>query len=149
MIPISTTNANGYKVCERYCSPPLPRHRFQMHRDNKMLLHLPLKSDHPSCKTTFYCWKGGHITEGQLYNSLFFYFPERYRLQCDKFEAMWLIAKELSSRLNNHYNKGKPGSFAVYYSGTVPLQEYFDLIDCHFEVSWVTLALYRYKSTLI
>lgn len=58
---------------------------------------------------------------------------QRYRLQCDKFEAMWLIAKELSSRLNNHYNKGKTGSFSMYYSGSVPIQEYFDLIDCHFE----------------
>ncbi|CAC5377885.1 BBS9 [Mytilus coruscus] len=58
---------------------------------------------------------------------------QRYRLQCDRFEGMWLIVKELSSRLNNYFNKGKTGSFAIYYSGQVPLQEYFDLIDIHFE----------------
>ena len=68
---------------------------------------------------------------------------ERYRLQSDKFEAMWLIAKELSSRLNNYYNKGKTGGFSIYYSGTVPLQEYFDLIDIHFEV----MFLIRYAYT--
>lgn len=58
---------------------------------------------------------------------------QRYRLQCDKFEGMWLITKEIVSRLDNHFNKGKPSAYSMYYSSQLPLQEYFDLIDSHFE----------------
>ncbi|KAJ8320825.1 hypothetical protein KUTeg_002412 [Tegillarca granosa] len=59
---------------------------------------------------------------------------QRYRLQCDKFEAMWLITKDLVSRLCNHFNlSSKSSGFTVFYSGQLPLQEYFDLIDAHFE----------------
>lgn len=58
---------------------------------------------------------------------------QRYRLQCDRFEAMWLMVKELSGRLNSHFNRGKNDSFALYFAGQLPLQEYFDLIDAHFE----------------
>lgn len=61
-------------------------------------------------------------------------FVERYRLQCDRFEAMWLMVKELSGRLNSHFNRGKNDNFSLYFASQLPLQEYFDLIDAHFEV---------------
>lgn len=66
-------------------------------------------------------------------------FLERYRLQCDRFEAMWLMVKELSGRLNSHFNRGKNDSFALYFASQLPLQEYFDLIDAHFEVGVISI----------
>ena len=70
-----------------------------------------------------------------ILNKDIFCFVERYRLQCDKFEAMWLMVKELSGRLNSHFNRSKNDNFALYFASQLPLQEYFDLIDAHFEVS--------------
>lgn len=56
----------------------------------------------------------------------------RYRLQCDLFEGLWYVVRELVSRLTGHF-KSKGGGFSVYFSGQVPLNEYFDLIENHFE----------------
>lgn len=72
-------------------------------------------------------------------------FLERYRLQCDRFEAMWLMVKELSGRLNSHFNRGKNDSFALYFAGQLPLQEYFDLIDAHFEVGVISIYNQGFK----
>lgn len=52
---------------------------------------------------------------------------------------MWLMVKELSGRLNSHFNRGKNDSFALYFAGQLPLQEYFDLIDAHFEVGVISI----------
>jgi len=78
-----------------------------------------------------------------MYNT-FVVVTERYRIQCDRFEGMWLVTKELMNRLNSHYNKGKTGSFSMYYSSQLPLQEYFDLIDTHFEVLLICDDIYIY-----
>ena len=59
---------------------------------------------------------------------------ERYRLQCDRLEAMWIPLKELVSRLKQHFNRGKYGDFKVSFDGSLPLQEYYELVDAHFEV---------------
>ena len=59
---------------------------------------------------------------------------ERYRLQCDRLEAMWIPLKELVSRLKQHFNRGKYGDFRVSFDGSLPLQEYYELVDAHFEV---------------
>ncbi|KAK3082884.1 hypothetical protein FSP39_007920 [Pinctada imbricata] len=58
---------------------------------------------------------------------------QRYRLQCDKFEALWLLVKDLAGRLSSHFNRTKNDNFSVYFTGQLPLQEYFDLIENHFE----------------
>ncbi|KAK7506674.1 hypothetical protein BaRGS_00002149 [Batillaria attramentaria] len=58
---------------------------------------------------------------------------QRYRLQCDRLEAMWIPLRELVSRLNQHFNRGKYGDFKVSFDGSLPLQEYFELVDAHFE----------------
>ncbi|KAH3751560.1 hypothetical protein DPMN_186127, partial [Dreissena polymorpha] len=57
----------------------------------------------------------------------------RYRLQCDLFEGLWYVTRELALRLTNHFNKGKVGGFSVYFSGQVPLNDYFDIIETHYE----------------
>ncbi|KAK7112873.1 protein PTHB1-like isoform X2 [Littorina saxatilis] len=58
---------------------------------------------------------------------------QRYRLQCDRLEAMWIPLKELVSRLNQHFNRGKYGDFRASFDGSLPLQEYYELVDSHFE----------------
>lgn len=58
---------------------------------------------------------------------------------------MWLMVKELSGRLNSHFNRGKNDSFALYFAGQLPLQEYFDLIDAHFEVGVISMYNQGFK----
>lgn len=58
---------------------------------------------------------------------------------------MWLMVKELSGRLNSHFNRGKSDSFALYFAGQLPLQEYFDLIDAHFEVGVISIYNQGFK----
>ena len=71
-----------------------------------------------------------------FYNWLvvFLQFAERYRLQCDEFDAMWLLLNELVNRLYAHFSSYGQKDFSVSYDGPLPLQEYFDVLDVHFEV---------------
>ncbi|KAL4217063.1 Protein PTHB1 [Mactra antiquata] len=57
----------------------------------------------------------------------------RYRLQCDLFEGLWYVTRDLAARLNSHFNKGTTSGFSLYFSGQVPLNDYFDIIENHFE----------------
>ncbi|XP_032228416.1 protein PTHB1 isoform X2 [Nematostella vectensis] len=57
---------------------------------------------------------------------------QRYRIQCDVFEGMWLVLYELIRRLEAHYKKDNV-SFRASFMGPLPLQEYYELIDTHFE----------------
>ncbi|XP_050165315.1 protein PTHB1 isoform X2 [Myiozetetes cayanensis] len=59
---------------------------------------------------------------------------QRYRIQSDHLEDLWLITKELTRRLEEHFKKQNCKDFACTYSGSIPLQEYFELIDRHFEL---------------
>lgn len=61
---------------------------------------------------------------------------ERYRIQSDQLEDLWLITKELTLRLEEHFKKQNCKDFACTFSGSIPLQEYFELIDRHFEVCY-------------
>uniref|UniRef100_A0A674KG05 Bardet-Biedl syndrome 9 n=1 Tax=Terrapene triunguis TaxID=2587831 RepID=A0A674KG05_9SAUR len=59
---------------------------------------------------------------------------QRYRIQSEQLEDLWLITKELTFRLEEHFKKENSKDFTCTFSGSVPLQEYFELIDCHFEL---------------
>lgn len=59
---------------------------------------------------------------------------QRYRIQSERFEDLWLITNELILRLQDHFEKQGTKDFACSFSGCVPLQEYFELIDHHFEL---------------
>ncbi|KAM6209514.1 protein PTHB1 isoform 4-T5 [Sarcoramphus papa] len=59
---------------------------------------------------------------------------QRYRIQSDQLEDLWLITKELTLRLEEHFKKQNCKDFACTFSGSIPLQEYFELIDQHFEL---------------
>ncbi|XP_043364694.1 protein PTHB1 isoform X9 [Dermochelys coriacea] len=59
---------------------------------------------------------------------------QRYRIQSEQLEDLWLITKELTFRLEEHFKKQNSKDFTCIFSGSVPLQEYFELIDHHFEL---------------
>ncbi|XP_054548439.1 protein PTHB1 isoform X4 [Talpa occidentalis] len=59
---------------------------------------------------------------------------QRYRIQSEQFEDLWLITKELIVRLQEYFEKQGIKDFACSFSGSIPLQEYFELIDHHFEL---------------
>nr|XP_025040936.1 protein PTHB1 isoform X2 [Pelodiscus sinensis] len=59
---------------------------------------------------------------------------QRYRIQSEQLEDLWLITKELIFRLEEHFKKQNSKDFTCIFSGSVPLQEYFELIDHHFEL---------------
>ncbi|NWY02205.1 PTHB1 protein, partial [Nothoprocta ornata] len=59
---------------------------------------------------------------------------QRYRIQSDQLEDLWLISKELTLRLEEHFKKENCKDFTCTFSGSIPLQEYFELIDRHFEL---------------
>ncbi|XP_072033738.1 protein PTHB1-like isoform X2 [Amphiura filiformis] len=70
---------------------------------------------------------------------------QRYRLQCDVFEGMWLVLKEFLERVCIYQRNVGVKDFEVSYTGQLPLQEYFELIDTHVELR---LNGERYKSLL-
>ncbi|XP_042330198.1 protein PTHB1 isoform X2 [Sceloporus undulatus] len=59
---------------------------------------------------------------------------QRYRIQSEQLEDLWLITKELTLRLEEHFRKQNCKDFACTFSGPIPLQEYFEIIDHHFEL---------------
>lgn len=59
---------------------------------------------------------------------------QRYRIQSDSFEDMWLVVKELVQRCDQHFSKLGVKDFRKNFSGPAPLQEYFLSIDHHFQL---------------
>lgn len=60
---------------------------------------------------------------------------ERYRIQCDRFDGLWLVVQQLITRLHNYFADAKDDiALQVSFTGPVPLKFYFELIDNHFEV---------------
>ncbi|XP_022062616.2 protein PTHB1 isoform X2 [Acanthochromis polyacanthus] len=59
---------------------------------------------------------------------------QRYRIQSDSFEDMWLVVKELVHRFDQHFSKMGIKDFKKSFSGPLPLQEYFLSVDHHFQL---------------
>uniref|UniRef100_A0A672ZJB2 Bardet-Biedl syndrome 9 n=1 Tax=Sphaeramia orbicularis TaxID=375764 RepID=A0A672ZJB2_9TELE len=59
---------------------------------------------------------------------------QRYRIQSDSFEDMWLVVKELVQRFDLHFSKLGVKDFKKSFSGPLPLQEYFLSVDNHFQL---------------
>ncbi|XP_054706858.1 protein PTHB1-like [Uloborus diversus] len=58
---------------------------------------------------------------------------QRYRLQSDSFPALWLAVSELVRRLQHKYRKEADNAkLKCSYSSSLPLQEYFKVIEEHF-----------------
>jgi len=47
---------------------------------------------------------------------------------------MWHMMRELVTRLASQFKMGSSSDFRIYYDSPMPLQEYFEIIDQHFEV---------------
>ncbi|KAF6030431.1 BBS9 [Bugula neritina] len=56
---------------------------------------------------------------------------QRYRIQSDDFASMWLITKDLIDRLTSHF--GPNSGLQCSHHGSMPLQEFFETMDAHFE----------------
>eukprot|EP00794_Sanderia_malayensis_P017473 gene17473-19220_t len=77
---------------------------------------------------------GFHYYRGPVVTLLSSKSSNRYRLQCDLFEGLWLILTMHIKRLGEFFVKKKEGStFRPSFVGPLPLNEYFQLIDVHFE----------------
>ncbi|XP_068585935.1 protein PTHB1 [Cebidichthys violaceus] len=59
---------------------------------------------------------------------------QRYRIQSDRFQDMWLVVKELVQRFDQHFSKLGVKDFKKSFSGPLPLQEYFLTVDHHFQL---------------
>ncbi|XP_029399120.1 protein PTHB1 isoform X3 [Mus pahari] len=77
---------------------------------------------------------GFHLLGGSRVTLLASRTSQRYRIQSEQFEDLWLITNELILRLQEHFEKQGTKDFTCSFSGCVPLQEYFELIDHHFEL---------------
>ncbi|XP_016375732.1 protein PTHB1 [Sinocyclocheilus rhinocerous] len=59
---------------------------------------------------------------------------ERYRIQSESFEDIWLVAKELVQRFVRHFASLGAKDFQNSFTGPIPLPEYFETVDHHFEL---------------
>ncbi|XP_034554446.1 protein PTHB1 isoform X2 [Notolabrus celidotus] len=59
---------------------------------------------------------------------------QRYRLQSDSFEDIWLVVKELVLRVDGHFQTLGVKDFKKSFSGPLPLQDYFLSVDHHFQL---------------
>ncbi|XP_061410552.1 protein PTHB1 isoform X3 [Lethenteron reissneri] len=59
---------------------------------------------------------------------------QRYRVQCDQLDELWLVTSDLVRRLESHFRKLGTADFRCSFMGPLPLQEYFELLDQHFDV---------------
>ncbi|XP_066440592.1 protein PTHB1 isoform X2 [Eleutherodactylus coqui] len=77
---------------------------------------------------------GFHLLAGQKVTLLASKTSQRYRIQSETFEDLWLVTKELIMRFEEYFLKQGIKDFTCSFSGPIPLQEYFELIDQHFEL---------------
>ena len=56
----------------------------------------------------------------------------RYRLQSESFESLWLVTQEFFTRLNSHFKNQK--DFSVAYQDNLPLEEYKEIIEKHLQL---------------
>ncbi|XP_069586372.1 protein PTHB1 isoform X3 [Ranitomeya imitator] len=77
---------------------------------------------------------GFQLLAGQKVTLLASKTSQRYRIQSERFEDLWLITKELIMRFEEYFLKQGIKDFTSSFSGPIPLQDYFELIDQHFEL---------------
>ncbi|KAG8572476.1 hypothetical protein GDO81_012054 [Engystomops pustulosus] len=76
---------------------------------------------------------GFQLLAGQKVTLLASKTSQRYRIQSEKFEDLWLVTKEFIMRFEEYFLKQGVKDFTCSFSGPIPLQEFFELIDQHFE----------------
>ncbi|XP_023231240.1 protein PTHB1-like [Centruroides sculpturatus] len=60
---------------------------------------------------------------------------QRYRIQSDYFAALWLFTSELIQRLSTYFKHeyGTSNGIKFSYTSSIPLSDYFEIIEKHFE----------------
>lgn len=56
----------------------------------------------------------------------------KYRIQGSSFYCLWMLAKTVLERLKNQFSKDN--SFKVAYSDVLPLKDFFDVVEKHFQI---------------
>ncbi|XP_065130363.2 protein PTHB1 isoform X1 [Paramisgurnus dabryanus] len=59
---------------------------------------------------------------------------QRYRIQSESFEDIWLVAKELVQRFDQHFSSLGVKDYQNSFTGPVPLSDYFEMVDHHFKL---------------
>nr|XP_015212539.1 PREDICTED: protein PTHB1 isoform X2 [Lepisosteus oculatus] len=59
---------------------------------------------------------------------------QRYRIQSEAFEDLWLVTKDLVRRFEKHFAKHGIRDYRCSFTGPIPLLEYFETVDRHFEL---------------
>ncbi|CAL8290059.1 unnamed protein product [Merluccius merluccius] len=59
---------------------------------------------------------------------------QRYRVQSESFEDMWLVIKELVQRFEHHFIKQGVKDIRHSFTAPLPLPEYFQTVDHHFQL---------------
>jgi Bardet-Biedl syndrome 9 protein len=57
----------------------------------------------------------------------------RYRIQSDSYDSLWLVAQEFVSRLQSHFSK-QSQDVSIVYKESLPMDDYRLLIDKHLEL---------------
>ena len=57
----------------------------------------------------------------------------RYRLQSDSYESLWLITQEFISRLESHFSK-QSQDLTITYQESLPIEDFRSMIDKHLEL---------------
>ncbi|XP_034144976.1 protein PTHB1 isoform X2 [Esox lucius] len=76
----------------------------------------------------FHFLSGAHVTVLASKTS------QRYRIQSESFEDIWLVVKELVQRFDHHFARLGVKDFQNSFAGPIPLAEYFETVDHHFEL---------------
>nr|XP_057909015.1 protein PTHB1 isoform X3 [Doryrhamphus excisus] len=84
--------------------------------------------DNDGNSLAFHFLSGGNVTVLASKTS------QRYRIQSNTFEDMWLVVKELVHRVDLHFSKLGVNDFKKSVGGPLPLQEYFLSVDHHFQL---------------
>ncbi|XP_046907324.1 LOW QUALITY PROTEIN: protein PTHB1, partial [Hypomesus transpacificus] len=119
--PTSTSKNAKYKVTVDTNKPPVNL--------NKVFPDFAEKSeDKEGNAMAFHFISGARVTVLASKTS------QRYRIQSDSFEDIWLVAKELVQRFDSHFQALGVKDFRNSFSGPIPLSEYFETVDQHFEL---------------
>jgi hypothetical protein len=77
-------------------------------------------------------------------NSLHYFYLRtagRYRIQSTSLDAMWVVSEELVRRLEGRLGSGDESGPSITYTEPLPLGDFFQCIDDHFEVIFRISAL--------
>ncbi|XP_051999864.1 protein PTHB1 isoform X2 [Xyrauchen texanus] len=119
--PSSASKNTKYKITVDTNKPPVNL--------NEVFPDFSDKSENKDCSALAF-----HLITGSRVTVLASKTSQRYRIQSESFEDIWLVAKELVQRFDQHFASLGVKDFRNSFTGPVPLSEYFEVVDHHFEL---------------